>query len=134
MIILGSNVCYNYILSYDIWIFCSLPLRKLHVNILKKENCIFHRQKTLSVTSTDPRNFLALGLRPRARKNLESASVTETSVFLPMKEIAILFFLDILQQFAMEVQTSIYLLLSCPHLHEQEIPSVFWKLMTFFLR
>ena len=83
------------------------------------------KKKTLSVTSTDPRNFLALGLRPRARKNLESASVTETSVFLPMKEIAILFFLDILQQFTMIVQTSIYLLLSCPQLHEQEIPSVF---------
>ena len=128
MIILGSNVCYNYILSYNIWICCSLPLPKLHVNIKKIENCIYHRQKTLSVTSTDPRNFLALGLR--ARKNLESASLTESSVFLPMKEIAILFFLDILQQFTTELQTSIYLLLSCPQLHEQEIPSVFWKLMT----
>ena len=71
--------------------FAVLSLSANYMSIFKKkENCIFHRQKTLSVTSTDPRNFLALGLRPRARKNLESASVTESSVFLPMKEIAIL--------------------------------------------
>ena len=67
--------------------FAVLSLSANYMSILKK--CIFHRQQTLSVTSTNPRNFLALGLRPRARKNLESASVTESSVFLPMKEIAI---------------------------------------------